>query len=119
MKYLRTFFNGVGSCDKEIENRIGAASKVIGSMRIEILDQGRKLNKNAKLRVFNVIMVLPTLLYGCESWTVQKQEESRVQAMEMRFLRRMERLTKLDRVRNVDIRQGLQQAAVMDIVTMT
>lgn len=35
MKYLRTFFNGVGLCDKEIENRVGVASKVIGSIRRE------------------------------------------------------------------------------------
>ena len=30
-------FNGEGTCEEEIENRIGAASKVIGAMRSEVL----------------------------------------------------------------------------------
>ena len=39
--------------------------------------------------------LLPTLLYGCESWTVQKRQERRLQATEMRFLKIVEELTKL------------------------
>ena len=114
MKYLGALFNGEGSCDEEIENRIGAASKVIGAMRSEVLER-RELNKETKMKVFNA-MVVPTLLYGCETWTVQKRQESRLQATEMRFLRRVEGLTKLDRVRNVDIRQRLQQKAAVEAV---
>ena len=33
-----------GSCEEEIENRIGAASKVIGAMRSEVLER-RELSK--------------------------------------------------------------------------
>ena len=36
----------------------------------------------------------------------------------MRFLRRVEGLTKLDTVKNVDIRQKLKQEAVMEVVRM-
>ena len=76
-------------------------------MRSVVLER-RKLNKDTKLRVFNA-MVVSTLLFGCDTWTVQKQQESRLQATEMRFLRRVEGLTMLDRVRNVGIRQRLKQ----------
>ena len=58
------------------------------------------------------------LPYGCETWTVQKRQESRLQAMEMKFFRRVEGLVKLDRVRNVDIRQRLKQEAVVKVVKM-
>ena len=58
-------------------------------------------------------MVAPTLLYGCKTWITQKQHESRLQAMEMRYLRRVEGVTKLDRVRNEDISIRLKQEAVV------
>ena len=53
-------------------------------MRREVLEQ-RELKKETKLRVFNV-MVVPTLLYRCEAWTVQKGHKSRMQACEMMCL---------------------------------
>ena len=39
MKYLGALFNGEGSCEEEIKNRIGAALKVIGAMRSEFLEE--------------------------------------------------------------------------------
>ena len=66
--------------------------RVVGAMRKEVL-------KKTKLRVFNA-MVVPTLLYGCETWTVQKRHESRLQACEMMYLRRIEGVSRIDRVRN-------------------
>ena len=41
------------------------------------------------MRVYNA-MVIPTMLYGCETWTVMKRHESRQQEMGMAMLRRME-----------------------------
>ena len=61
---------------------------VIGAVKAEVLER-RELRKETKMKVFNA-MVVPTLLYGCQSWTVQKQHESRLQACEMRYLRRVE-----------------------------
>ena len=66
------------------------------------------------MRVYNA-MVLPTLLYGCEAWTLQKGHESKLQALEMRYLRRV-RVTQLDRARNEDVRQALRQDALLDVV---
>ncbi len=57
MKYLGALFNEEGSCEDEIENRIGATAKVIGTMRSEVL-QRRELSKGTKLRVFNAMVVL-------------------------------------------------------------
>ena len=60
-------------------------------------------------------MVVPTLLYSCETWTIQKRHESKLQAFEMMCLRRVERVTRKDRVRNEEARKALGQEAVMDI----
>ena len=50
-----------GSSDEDIEQQIGAATRVIGAMRKEVLEQ-RELKKETTLWVFNA-MVVPTLLY--------------------------------------------------------
>ena len=114
MKYLGAMLDEEGSCEAEVDHRIGAASKVIGAMRKEIIDR-RELSKATKLRVINAT-VMPTLLYACETWTLLERHKSRIQALEMRCLRRVEGVTMLDKVRNVDIRSRLGQVAVVSRV---
>ena len=74
-----------GVWDNEIAQRIGAAARVVGATRKEVLER-RELLKKTKVWVFNA-MVAPTLLYGCETWTVQRRHVSKLQAFEMMCLR--------------------------------
>ena len=65
--------------------------------------------------MFNA-MVVPTLLHGCETWTVQKRHVSRLQSCEMMCLQRIEWHTRRDRVRNEDIHESLRQVAVVGMM---
>ena len=64
----------------------------------------------------NHAMVIPTLTYGCEAWTLQARHKGQIEAAQMRALRRNEGVSRMDRVRNVDIRGRLKQEGVLDMV---
>ena len=114
MKYLGVMISSDGSMDSEVEQRIGMASKMIGAIGRTVL--GRKeLTKGTKVRVVNA-MVIPTLTYGCEAWTLQARHKGQIEAAQMRALRRIEGVSRMDRVRNVDIRGRLKQEGVLDMV---
>jgi hypothetical protein len=48
----------------------------------------RLLSKNIKVRIYKTI-ILPVVLYGCETWSLILREEGRLRAFENRVLRRM------------------------------
>ena len=54
--------------------------------------------------LINAVFV-PTLTYQCQTWTLNKALEQKVTSCEMRCLRRAAGKTRLDRVRNEDIRK--------------
>ena len=66
----------------------------------------RELSLKAKVSVFKSIY-RPILTYGHELWVMTERVRSRVQAAEMRFLRRAAGLTLMDRVRSSTIRESL------------
>ena len=75
----------------------------MGALRRQVIER-KEVSKATKLRVINTMVVL-TLLYGSETWIVQKRHKSKTQAMEMRYLRTIEGVTRLDRVSNEGIRR--------------
>ena len=45
-------------------------------------------------------MVLPVVIYGCESWTIKKAEHQRIDAFELWYWRRLLRVTWTARIYN-------------------
>jgi hypothetical protein len=50
-------------------------------------------------------MAVPALLYGSETWTPIKRDWNRIQAAEMKYLRTVKGCTRLDQIRNEDIKK--------------
>jgi hypothetical protein len=46
----------------------------------------RLLSKNVKIKIYKII-VLPVVLYGCETWSLILREEYRLKVYEIRVLR--------------------------------
>ena len=50
------------------------------------------------------MVVRPAMMYGAETWAVKKAQEKKLDVAEMRMLRWMSGVTKLDKIRNERIR---------------
>jgi hypothetical protein len=48
----------------------------------------RLLSKNLKIKIYRTI-ILPVVLYGCETWSLTLREECRLKVSENRVLRRI------------------------------
>ena len=62
------------------------------------------MNKEKKLRIHN-ITAKAALKFGSEAWVLKKREEQRLEAAQMKFLRHLLGITKLDKEKNQCIRQ--------------
>ena len=67
-----------GKMEKEVEARIASATRTAGGMSKRALRR-RELSKSTKLTVVIATMV-PSLLYGCDVWSLTKQQQRRVKA---------------------------------------
>ncbi|XP_072395006.1 uncharacterized protein [Diabrotica undecimpunctata] len=56
------------------------------------------------------------LTFENESWVLTKRQTSNTQAIEMKFLRRVKGVTKMDRIRNVDIRNELKMQSTLEFI---
>ena len=62
------------------------------------------MNKETKLRIHN-ITAKAALKFGSEAWVLRKREEKRLEAAEMKFLRHLLGITKLDEEKNQCIKE--------------
>ena len=58
---------------------------------------------HVKGKVYNTV-VRPAMMYGAETWAVKKTQQKKLDVAEMRMLRWMSGVTKLDRITNERIR---------------
>ena len=58
------------------------------------------MDKETKLRIHN-ITAKTALTFGREAWVLEKREEQRLEAAQMKFLRHLLGITKLDKEKNV------------------
>lgn len=57
-----------------------------------------------------------TLRYACESWILTRQQKSKIQAAQMKYLRRIKGITKKDKIKNEDIRQAIGAQSIPEFI---
>jgi hypothetical protein len=71
---------------EEIKSRLNSGNACYHS--VQSLLSSRLLSRNVKVKIYKTI-ILPVVLYGCETWSLTLREENRLRALENRALRRI------------------------------
>jgi len=74
------------SIQEEIKSRLKLGNASYYSVQNFL--SSRLLSKNLKIKIYRII-ILPVVLYGCETWSLILREERRLRVFENRMLRRV------------------------------
>ncbi|KAJ4438760.1 hypothetical protein ANN_14711 [Periplaneta americana] len=85
-KYLGATVTNINDTREEIKRRINIGNACYYS--VEKLLSSSLLSKNLKVRIYKTV-ILPVLLYGCETWTLTLREEHRLRVFENKVLRKI------------------------------
>jgi hypothetical protein len=82
---LGTTITNQNLIQEEIKKRLNSGNACYHS--IQNLLSSRLLSKDINIRIYKII-ILPVVLYGCETWFLTLREEHRLRLFENRVLRR-------------------------------
>ncbi|KAJ4437772.1 hypothetical protein ANN_13710 [Periplaneta americana] len=85
-KYLGATVTTINDTREEIQLRINMGNACYYS--VEKLFSSRLLSKNLKVRIYKAV-ILPVVLYGCETWTPTLREEQKLRVFENKVLRKI------------------------------
>ena len=80
-----------GDCSHEIKRCLLLGRKVMTNLD-SILKSRDIIALSTKVRLVKA-MVFPVVMYGCESWTIKKAEQQRIDALELWCWRRLLRIS--------------------------
>ncbi|KAK7882210.1 hypothetical protein WMY93_028384 [Mugilogobius chulae] len=101
-QYLGSHVSVDGGIEGEVEFRMNEVRKIWGGMKRVF--ECRSLGMDAKRRLYEGVVV-PAALYGAETWSLKVAEKRKLNVMEMKCLRSMCGVTRMDRVRNEEVRR--------------
>ena len=81
-----TTLTNQNSIQEEIKSRLKLGNACHHS--VQNLLSSSLLSKNIKIKIYRTI-ILPVVLYGCETWSLTLREEHRLRVFENRVLRRI------------------------------
>ncbi|KAJ4438944.1 hypothetical protein ANN_14898 [Periplaneta americana] len=85
-KYLEATVTNINDTREEIKCRINMGNSCYYS--VEKLLSSSLLSKNLKVRIYKTV-ILPVVLYGCETWILTLREEQRLRVFENKVLRKI------------------------------
>ena len=83
---MGTTLTNENSIPEEIKSRLRSGNVWYHS--VQNLLSSRLLSKNLKIKMYRII-ILPVVLYGCETWSLTLREERKLRVFENMVLRRI------------------------------
>ena len=80
--FLGSKITADGNCSHEIKRHLFLGKKVMTNL--DNIFKSRDITLPTKVRLVKAL-VLPVVMYGCESWTVKKAERRRIDVFELWF----------------------------------
>lgn len=111
--YLGSTLSRSVNIDDEVETRIAKASSAFGRLRESVWER-RGIKQAIKLKVYQAV-VLPTLLYACETWTVYERRAKKLHRFHMDCLRKLLKITWQDKVSDTEV---LSRADLLSVYTL-
>ena len=105
-KYLGAIISNEGSTP-EILSRIAQTTAALS--RLKIIWRDKTISLASKVKLMRTL-ILSTILFACESWTLTAKIERRIQALEMRCYRRLLNISFKDNVTNEGVCNRIQNA---------
>ena len=105
--YLGSTMSKSVSIDDEVDARIAKASTAFGRLRSSTWER-RGIKLSTKLKVYKAV-VLPSLLYACETWTTYERHAKILNRFHLNCLRKILKITWQDRIPDTEVleRAGL------------
>nr|VZI49402.1 unnamed protein product [Spirometra erinaceieuropaei] len=111
--YLGSTLSRNTKIDDEVANRISKASQAFGRLQSTVWNR-HGLQLSTKLKMYKAV-ILPTLLYGAETWTVYTRQARRLNHFHLSCLRRILRLNWQDRIPDTEV---LEWTGILSIYSM-
>ena len=108
LKYLGATLTKDGRSTAEI--KIGLATATASMAKLNKIWSSKDVSFSTKKKLYKTL-VLSTLLYGCESWTLTTDSTKRIQAFENKCYRRMLGTSWRDCKTNVFVKRGIKARA--------
>ena len=100
-----------GDCSHEIKRRLLLGRKVMTN--IDRILKSRDTTLPTKVHLVKA-MIFPVVMYGCESWTIKKDEHRRIDAFELWCWRRLLRVPWIERRSNQSILKEISPGCLLE-----
>lgn len=109
-EYLGTIISSDGRIEPEIANKIKKATNIYYAINRTLLGK-KEIGKKTKLQIYNTV-VIPAMTYTIEVLPTLIEHKRKITTIEMKYLRKIQGVTKLDRWRNEALYKELKQEPV-------